>query len=73
MATDAMDRTVITGPIEGAAIGNLLSQAIALGEVRDIAELREIVRRSEPVERWTPRHTEAWERAYARLKAFKKA
>ena len=73
MAADAMDRTVITGPIEGAAIGNLLSQAIALGEVRDIAELREIVRRSEPVERWTPRHTEAWERAYARLKAFSKA
>ena len=73
MAADAMDRTVITGPIEGAAIGNLLSQAIALGEVRDIAELREIVRRSEPVERWTPHHTEAWERAYARLKAFSKA
>ncbi len=31
MAADSLDRPVITGPVEGAAIGNLLAQAMALG------------------------------------------
>ena len=64
---DSIDRPVITGPIEGAAIGNLLAQAMALGDIQDVSELREVVRRSEPVERWTPNHTEIWEDGYKRL------
>ncbi|MFR5795944.1 MAG: rhamnulokinase [Christensenellales bacterium] len=34
-AADATGRPVITGPVEGAAIGNLLAQAMALGDIRD--------------------------------------
>ena len=45
MAADALDRPVITGPIEGAAIGNLLLQAVALGELKDIAEVRQVGRK----------------------------
>ena len=67
LVADSIDRPVITGPIEGAAIGNLLAQAMALGDIQDISELREVVRRSEPVERWTPNHTEIWEDGYKRL------
>lgn len=67
MAADAIDRVVVTGPIEGAAIGNLLAQAMALGEIRTMDELRDVVRASEPVSRYEPNHTPAWQAAYTRL------
>ena len=70
MAADAMDRPVVTGPIEGAAIGNLLMQAVALGELKGIDEVRQVVRNSETVETYEPRHTAAWEDAYGRLLAL---
>ena len=72
MVADSLNRPVVTGPIEGAAMGNLLAQAMALGDIRDIDELRQIVRNSEPVETWTPNHTEAWENAYQTLLALMK-
>ncbi len=67
MVADSINRPVITGPVEGAAIGNLLAQAMALGEIKDLAELRQVVRNSEPVEEYAPNHTQAWEDAYQRL------
>ena len=67
LIADSLDREVITGPVEGAAIGNLLTQAMALGDIADLAELRQIVRNSETVETWTPNHTSAWEDAYQKL------
>jgi len=70
MAADSIDRPVITGPVEGAAIGNLLTQAMALGDIRDLNELRQVVRNSETVEEYSPNHTADWERAYKRLLSF---
>lgn len=67
MAADAIGRPVVTGPVEGAAMGNLLTQAMALGEIADIAQLREIVRASVEVETWEPHHTQEWEQAYEKL------
>ena len=67
LIADSLDREVITGPVEGAAIGNLLTQAMALGDIADLNELRQIVRNSETVETWTPNHTSAWEDAYQKL------
>lgn len=67
LVADSLDRPVVTGPIEGAAIGNLLAQAMALGDLDNVQQLRAVVRRSEAVESWTPHHTQAWEDAYARL------
>ena len=69
-AADATDRTVVTGPVEGAAIGNLLAQAMALGDIRSMDELRDVVRRSEPVETYRPNHTPAWEHAYQRMLSY---
>ena len=39
-------RTVIAGPVEATAAGNLLVQAIGAGEVANLEQAREIVRRS---------------------------
>ena len=67
LIADALDREVVTGPVEGAAIGNLLTQAMALGDIKDLDALRQVVRNSESVETWTPNHTAAWDEAYATL------
>ena len=67
LIADALDREVVTGPVEGAAIGNLLTQAMALGDIKDLDALRQVVRNSEAVETWTPNHTAAWDAAYETL------
>ncbi len=67
MAADSLDRPVITGPVEGAAIGNLLCQAMALGAVKDVDDLRRVVRNSEDVCQFEPHHTPEWEAAYQKL------
>lgn len=72
MAADAIARPVVTGPVEGSAMGNLLTQAMALGEIADVAALREVVRASVDVETWEPHHTPEWEQAYEKLCSFMK-
>jgi rhamnulokinase len=69
-AANATGRTVITGPVEATAIGNLLIQGMALGHVKDLAELRAIVRRSFPTEDLHPQDHAAWEAAYKRFCAL---
>jgi rhamnulokinase len=41
--------------VEGTAIGNLLTQAIGLGELKTLDDLREVVRRSFDISRFEPR------------------
>jgi len=72
LIADSLDRTVVTGPIEGAAMGNLLTQAMALGDIADLDQLRQVVRNSETVNTWEPHHTPAWEEAYRKLLTFLK-
>ena len=72
LIADSLDRTVVTGPVEGAAIGNLLTQAMALGDIRDLEHLRQVVRNREAVETWTPNHPADWENAYQKLLSFLK-
>jgi len=71
MVADSLNRVVITGPVEGAAIGNLLGQAMALGVIKDLDDLRRVVRNSEPVEEYHPNHTEAWDAAYQRMLSYR--
>ena len=71
MVADCLNRKVVIGPVEGAAIGNLLGQAMALGAVKDVEDLRRVVRNSEPVEEFQPHHTEAWDEAYQRMLSYR--
>jgi rhamnulokinase len=63
MAASATGRQVICGPVEATVIGNLLIQALALGRIKDHAELRDIVRASFPVETFQPHDHAAWNEA----------
>ena len=46
LTADALGIPVWAGPVEATAMGNILVQAMAAGEVADVAELRDVVRRS---------------------------
>lgn len=46
LTADALRVPVYAGPVEATAIGNILTQAMAKGEIADLRELREIVGRS---------------------------
>ncbi|MBQ2896699.1 MAG: rhamnulokinase [Clostridia bacterium] len=61
---EATGRKVVAGPTEGTAIGNLLIQAYALGEVKDLKEIRDVVRNSVPLEVYEPANKDAWDKAY---------
>lgn len=65
---DVLNRPVTAGPIEATAIGNIISQLIALKEINDVNEAREIVKRSFPTEEYMPENADAWDEAYGRYK-----
>jgi sugar (pentulose or hexulose) kinase len=67
MAANACDRRVVAGPIEATAIGNLMIQAIAAGEVGSISQAREVIRRSFSVESYEPMDAAHWQEAYQRF------
>jgi rhamnulokinase len=56
---------VISGPVEAAAIGNLLCQAMALGHIDDLETLRSIVRNSFACRLHEPAANSSWNTAYA--------
>ena len=67
---DATGRTVITGPVEATATGNILIQAIAMGHLADLAEARAIVRNSFPPSIYEPQPDARWDEAFARLQTL---
>lgn len=70
MTADATGRRVIAGPVEATAIGNVMLQAVAAGDVADIGQAREIIQRSFDVAEYQPQHTRAWDDAYGRFAAL---
>jgi len=64
---DATGRTVIAGPVEATALGNVAMQMLATGAVSSLREARAIIDRSFPVERFEPADTDRWEPHYHRF------
>lgn len=67
MTADACERPVLAGPMEATAIGNVLMQAIAAGEIADVAAARDVVRRSFDPVAYQPQSDSAWARAAQQL------
>lgn len=66
-AADATGRVVLAGPVEATALGNVLIQAIALGQISSLAEMRQIVRQSFEVVEYRPAHSPEWQAASERF------
>ncbi|PRR72020.1 Rhamnulokinase [Moorella stamsii] len=60
----ATGRPVVAGPVEATAAGNLLVQAMAMGEVGSLNEARKIVRRSFALKTYEAEKTDVWEEKY---------
>jgi rhamnulokinase len=70
MTADCCQRPVIAGPAEATALGNCLVQAIGLGELASLADVRAVVRASTETTFYAPFPDRQWEEQY---EAFKKA
>lgn len=68
LAADACGVEVVAGPVEATAAGNVLLQAMALGRIQGLGELREVVRKSFGVKRYEPRPSDAWAEAADRAR-----
>ncbi len=72
LAADATRRTVIAGPVEATAIGNVLMQAMARGHISSLEQARAVVRDSFDLTTYTPfGDSAAWDAAYARFLALR--
>lgn len=61
---NATQRVVVTGPVEASAMGNVVGQLLALGEIESVSDVTKLVRHSvEPVS-YLPRDSELWDTAY---------
>ena len=67
LTANAIRRPVWAGPAEGSAIGNVLVQLIAAGEIPSLAEGRRIVRDSFGVASYEPEDGESWAKEYERF------
>ena len=70
MAADACNRRVLAGPVEATAIGNVMMQAVASGDVGSIAQAREVIRESFPVSEYVPQQAAGWDQAFARFQTL---
>ena len=61
---------VLAGPQEGTAIGNIMLQAKAAGEVKDIWEMRQIIANSLALKHYAPEDKEAWDKGYEKYLAI---
>jgi sugar (pentulose or hexulose) kinase len=68
MTANALGKTVTAGPVEATALGNAIVQLIALGEIGDVAQARDMLSRSVATEDYEPKDGAAWEAAYQRFR-----
>jgi len=71
-AADSTGRTVVAGPVEATAIGNILMQSIGMKHLSSLAEAREVVRASFEPEIYEPNRKADWDEAYVRLQKVMK-
>jgi rhamnulokinase len=67
LTADVCGREVVAGPVEATALGNVLVGALALGELADLTELRQVVTRSVAPRRYEPQPSSRGADTYQRF------
>lgn len=67
---NAINRPVIAGPFDATSAGNILVQMQAHGAIDNIAQGREVIRRSFQLREYLPGETRIWEEEYGRYCAL---
>lgn len=68
LTADASGLPVIAGPTDASAIGNMLVQLIAAGELTNIKQAKELLAKSVAFTSFTPRNTSEWDERYEAFK-----
>lgn len=73
LTSQSLGLPVVAGPVEATALGNIILQLIALGELQSIEEGRKIISETEKVKTYNEEHTPDWDEAFERFcKVIKK-
>jgi len=70
-AADATGRTVVAGPIEATAAGNVAVQAVATGVLDSLAAARKLIRQSFELVTYQPKDTARWDEAYQKFQKIR--
>ena len=73
MTANACRTYVSAGPVEATVLGNIAVQLMATGEIKDLKDARKIINNSQKIDRYSPKDTMLWERAYERFNKIIKA
>ena len=68
LTADALGIPVVCGPVEGTALGNILAQLVASGDLANFEEGRALVAASVKPTVYEPKNTAPWDEAFARWK-----
>lgn len=69
---NATGLTVLAGPQECTALGNIMLQAKAAGEVGDIFDMRRIIADSIMMKRFDPKDKDEWDKAFEKFESITK-
>ena len=64
MTADSLNIPVIAGPTEATALGNIILQLIALGDISDVHQARQIIRNQENLNKYEPENSNEFDAAY---------
>lgn len=72
LAANATGRTVVTGPTEATATGNLIMQMLAMGDIASLNEGRAIIRNSfaNETETYEPQDAAVWQNALEKWRSY---
>jgi rhamnulokinase len=65
---DVINRKVVTGPVEATALGNIMMQAFATGQIGSIEQGRKLVGQSIELKEYKPENVKAWEEYFKKFK-----
>lgn len=65
-------KKVISGPVEASSLGNILVQLKGMGRIKDLQELRQIVKASSIIEEYHPQPSAAWIEMYEQFSKIAK-
>jgi rhamnulokinase len=69
LTANAIGMPVLAGPSEATALGNIMVQAMAMGHVKSLAEIRQVIGKSVKPKVFEPQDSAKWNEAYQKFAA----
>ena len=66
-AANATGKKVVTGPVEATAAGNIITQAIATGQIASLDKARQVVANSFELKTYLPQDVQVWDEQYKKI------